>query len=83
MEMQNLFSAQMLRSKFSSFSDFANYYRKWAGRLQGKGFLVNGCDDDGHGEDGVLTAANATATGCQEHYYEQVPNKTCAAFITP
>lgn len=46
----------MLRSKFSSFSDFANYYRKRSGRLQGKGFLVNGCEDDG-GSDGVLTAS--------------------------
>jgi hypothetical protein len=53
----------MLRSKFSSFSDFANYYRKRAGRLQGKGFLVNGCDDDGHGEDGVLTAAAEASLG--------------------
>ena len=53
----------MLRSKFSSFSDFANYYRKRAGRLQGKGFLVNGCTDDSHGEDGVLTAAAEAALG--------------------
>ena len=56
----------MLRSKFSSFSDFANYYRKRAGRLQGKGFLVNGCHDDGHGEDGVLTAAAEAALGVPE-----------------
>jgi hypothetical protein len=56
----------MLRSKFSSFSDFANYYRKRAGRLQGKGFLVNGCHDDGHGEDGVLTAAAEAALGMPE-----------------
>ena len=53
----------MLRSKFSSFSDFANYYRKRAGRLQGKGFLVNGCTDESHGEDGVLTAAAEAALG--------------------
>ena len=51
----------MLRSKFSSFSDFANYYRKRAGRLQGKGFLVNGCADDGNGQDGVLTASLGAA----------------------
>lgn len=55
----------MLRSKFSSFSDFANYYRKRAGRLQGKGFLVNGCVDDGHGEDGVLTAAAEASLGAR------------------
>ena len=53
----------MLRSKFSSFSDFANYYRKRAGRLQGKGFLVNGCSDDGKGQDGVLTAAASADLG--------------------
>ena len=55
----------MLRSKFSSFSDFANYYRKRAGRLTGKGFLVNGCADDGDLQEGVLTSATSASLGAE------------------
>ena len=55
----------MLRSKFSSFSDFANYYRKRAGRLMGKGFLVNGCADDGDLQEGVLTSATSASLGAE------------------
>ena len=66
----------MLRSKFSSFSDFANYYRKRAGRLQGKGFLVNGCADDGNLQEGVLTSAAAASLGAERVYVGNVLQKS-------
>lgn len=66
----------MLRSKFSSFSDFANYYRKRAGRLQGKGFLVNGCADDGNLQEGVLTSAAAASLGAERVYAGEVLQKS-------
>ena len=66
----------MLRSKFSSFSDFANYYRKRAGRLMGKGFLVNGCADDGDLQEGVLTSATSASLGAERVYAGAILQKS-------
>ena len=66
----------MLRSKFSSCSDFANYYRKRAGRLMGKGFLVNGCADDGDLQEGVLTSATSASLGAERVYAGAILQKS-------
>lgn len=72
-----------LRSTFSSFSDFAYFYRSRLGRLAGPGFVADGCSDTcGGGDNNLLSKELSTSSQRRVAAVRLLPPASAQAFAT-